>query len=64
MPAKTAKTREEELTERFHEIEQKYTEDGVVRLGNATPDELRELSSLNRELTELRNARKPEQTTA
>ncbi len=64
MPANTTKTREEELTDRFREIEAKYTEDGVVRLGNATPDELRELSRLKRELTELRNARKPEEATA
>ena len=62
MPVDTAKTREQELTERFHEIEAKYTEDGIVMLGNATPDELRELGKLNRELTELRP--KPEEVTA
>jgi hypothetical protein len=54
MPVDTAKTREEELTERFREIEAKYTEDGIVLLGNATPEELRELGKLNRELTALR----------
>jgi hypothetical protein len=59
----TAKTREEELTERFHEIEAKYTEDGIIRLGNATPEELRELGKLNRELTELRTPQ-PEEVTA
>lgn len=63
MPVDTAKSREEELTERFREIEAKYTEDGVVRLGNATPEELRELGRLNRELTELRTPQ-PEEVTA
>jgi hypothetical protein len=63
MPVDTAKTREEELTERFREIEAKYTEDGIVLLGNATPEELRELGRLNRELTELQ-APRPEEITA
>ena len=58
-----AKTREEALTERFHEIEAKYTEDGTTLLGNATPDELRELGKLNRELNELR-APQPEEVIA
>ena len=58
-----SKTREEALAERFHEIEAKYTEDGIVVLGNATPDELRELGKLNRELIELR-APQPEEVTA
>ena len=58
-----SKTREEALTERFHEIEAKYTEDGIVMLGNASPDELRELGKLNRELTELRTPQ-PEEVTA
>ncbi len=57
-------TREQELTERFQEIEAKYTEDGIVMLGNAMPDELRELSKLTRELLELRAAREPEEATA
>ena len=56
-------TREEALTERFREIEAKYTEDGIVMLGNATPDELREVGKLNRELSELR-APQPEEITA
>lgn len=63
MPAKTDKTREQELTERFHEIEAKYTDGGIIHLGNASPDELRELSRLNRELAELR-ARQPEEVSA
>ena len=63
MPAKIAKTREEEITERVREIEEAYTEDGVVRLGNATPEELRELGKLNRELTELRKPQ-PEEVRA
>jgi hypothetical protein len=57
-------TREEELTERFHQIEEKYTEDGIAMLGNATPEELRELARLTRELLELRAARQPEEATA
>ena len=63
MPTTTDKTREQALAERFHAIEAKYTEDGIVLLGNATPDELRELSKLNRELEELR-AKQPEEATA
>jgi hypothetical protein len=64
MTADIEKAREQELTERFQEIEAKYTEDGIVMLGNATPDELRELSRLTRELLELRAAREPEEATA
>lgn len=64
MPTKTENTREDELTARFREIEAKYTEDGVVHLGNAMPDELRELSKLTRELLEIRAARQPEEATA
>ena len=64
MPANTEKTREEELTERFREIEEKYTEDGVSQLGNAAPDELRELARLTRELKELQAARQREEATA
>ncbi len=64
MPTDTEQTREQELTERFHEIEEKYTEDGIVMLGNAMPDELRELSRLTRELLEIRAARQPEEATA
>jgi hypothetical protein len=56
-------TREEALSTRFHEIEAKYTEDGIVMLGNATPDELRELGKLNRELIELRTPQ-PEEVIA
>jgi hypothetical protein len=64
VPTEAETTREEELTERFHQIEQKYTEDGIVMLGNATPEELRELGKLNRALIELRSARQPEEATA
>lgn len=60
MPRAAEKDREQELTERFHEIEAKYTEDGIVMLGNATPDELRELGKLSRELTELRKPQNEE----
>jgi hypothetical protein len=64
MPTPTdTTTREEALTERFREIEAKYTEDGITLLGNATPDELRELGKLNRELNELRTPQ-PEEVTA
>jgi hypothetical protein len=62
MPAKT-RSREEQLSARFREIEAKYTEDGIVMLGNASPDELRELGKLNRELIELRTTQ-PEEVTA
>jgi hypothetical protein len=62
MPAKT-RSREEQLSARFREIEAKYTEDGIVMLGNASPDELRELGKLNRELIELRTPQ-PEEVTA
>ena len=63
MPRAIEKTREQELSERFHEIEAKYTEDGITMLGNATPDELRELGKLNRELNELRTPQ-PEEVIA
>ena len=64
MPTPTdTQTREQALEERMREIEAKYTEDGIVMLGNATPDELRELGKLNRELTELR-VPQPEEITA
>ena len=63
MPNTTDTTREEALSERFREIEANYTEDGIVMLGNATPEELRELGKLNRELNELR-APQPEEVTA
>ena len=63
MPTTTDKTREQDLEERIHEIEAKYTEEGIVLLGNATPEELRELGKLNRELTELRKPQ-PEELTA
>ena len=63
MPRATEQTREQELAERFHEIEAKYTEDGITMLGNATPDELRELGKLNRELIELRTPQ-PEEVIA
>jgi hypothetical protein len=64
MPTTTDnQTREEALEGRMHEIEAKYTEDGIVVLGNATPEELRELGKLNRELTELRKPQ-PEEISA
>ena len=63
MPTKTVKSREDQLSERFREIEARYTENGIILLGNATPEELRELGRLKHELTELR-APQPEEATA
>ena len=55
MPRKdNAKTREEELIRRFGEIEERYRIEGVVQLGLAMPDELREMASIDRELKEIR----------
>lgn len=42
------------LVRRFVEIEEKYRLDGAVRLGEATPAELRELASIQRQLDEIR----------
>jgi hypothetical protein len=61
MPRKDdAKTREDELIRRFGEIEERYRIEGVVQLGEATPDELRELASIDRELKEIR-AQQPQE---
>ncbi len=53
-------TREDELTRRFGEIEERYRSDGEVRLGEATPDELRELGIIDKELKEIR-AQQPQE---
>ena len=53
-------TREDELTRRFGEIEERYRIDGEVRLGEATPDELRELGIIDTELKEIR-AQQPQE---
>ena len=53
-------TREDELTRRFGEIEERYRIDGEVRLGEATPDELRELGIIDTELKEIR-AKQPQE---
>ena len=58
MPRK--ETREDELTRRFGEIEERYRFDGEVRLGEATPDELRELGIIDTELKEIR-AKQPQE---
>ncbi len=60
MPRKHAKTRENELIKRFGEIEERYRFDGEVRLGEASPDELRELGVIDRELKEIR-AQQPQE---
>ena len=63
MPRKDdAKTREDELIQRFGEIEERYRIEGVVKLGEASPDELRELASIDRELKEIR-AHQPQEAT-
>jgi hypothetical protein len=62
MPRKDAKTREDELIQRFGEIEERYRIEGEVRLGEATPDELRELAVIDRELKEIR-AKQPQEAT-
>jgi hypothetical protein len=54
MPRKDAKNREEELIQRFGEIEERYRIEGEVKLGEATPDELRELGAIDTELKEIR----------
>ncbi len=58
MPRK--ETREDELTRRFGEIEERYRSDGEVRLGEATPAELRELGIIDKELKEIR-AQQPQE---
>ncbi len=60
MPRKDAKSREDELTRRFSEIEDQYRFDGEVKLGEATPDELRELGTIDAELKEIR-AQQPQE---
>jgi hypothetical protein len=63
MPRKDdAMTREEELVRRFAEIEARYRIEGVVQLGLAMPDELRELASIDRELKEIRASAPAEAT--
>ena len=54
MPRKSAKSREDELIRRFGEIEERYRFDGEVRLGEASPGELRELGVIDRELKAIR----------
>ena len=58
MPRK--ESREDELTRRFGEIEERYRIDGEVKLGEATPDELRELGIIDTELKEIR-AKQPQE---
>jgi hypothetical protein len=60
MPRKDPKTREDELVRRFGEIEERYRIEGEVKLGEATPDELRELAVIDRELKEIR-AQQPQE---
>jgi hypothetical protein len=60
MPRKSAKSRESELIKRFGEIEERYRYDDEVRLGEASPEELRELAVIDRELKEIR-AQQPEE---
>ena len=60
MPRKDAKNREDELIQRFGEIEERYRIEGEVKLGEATPDELRELATIDRELKEIRAAQPQE----
>ena len=62
MPRKDAKTREDQLIKRFGEIEERYRIEGEVRLGEASPDELRELAVIDRELKEIR-AQQPQEAT-
>jgi hypothetical protein len=62
MPRKDAKTREDELIRRFGEIEERYRIEGVVKLGEASPEELRELATIDRELKEIR-AQQPQEAT-
>ncbi len=62
MPRKETKTREDELIQRVSEIEEKYRHEDEVLLGEATPDELRELGAIVRELHELR-PQQPEEAT-
>jgi len=47
-------TMEEVLAQRFSEIEEKYRREGVLALGEATPEELRELAAIDKQLRELR----------
>jgi len=60
MPRKDNKALEDDLIRRFGEIEEKYRIDGAVKLGEATPDELRELAVIDRELKEIRAAQPQE----
>jgi hypothetical protein len=60
MPRKDSKTREDELIQRFGEIEERYRIEGVVKLGEASPEELRELAVIDSELKEIRAARPQE----
>ena len=60
MHRKDPKSREDELTGRFSEIEEQYRFDGEVKLGEATPDELRELAKIDTELREIR-AQQPQE---
>lgn len=60
MPRKDAKNREDELVRRFGEIEERYRIEGEVKLGEASPEELRELASIDRELKEIRAAQPAE----
>ncbi|HEU0072980.1 MAG TPA: hypothetical protein VFS30_03145 [Dehalococcoidia bacterium] len=60
MPRKDATTREDELIQRFGEIEERYRIEGEVKLGEASPEELRELAAIDSELKEIRAARPQE----
>jgi hypothetical protein len=48
-----SKTREETLVSRFNEIREKYRRGDGFALGEASPDELKELGRVKRELDEL-----------
>jgi hypothetical protein len=60
MPRKDNKALEDDLIRRFGEIEERYRIDGAVKLGEASPDELRELARIDQELKELRAAQPQE----
>jgi hypothetical protein len=60
MPRKDNKALEDDLIRRFGEIEERYRIDGDVKLGEASPEELRELAVIDRELKELRAAQPQE----
>jgi hypothetical protein len=60
MPRKDNKALEDDLIRRFGEIEERYRIDGDVKLGEASPDELRELARIDQELKELRAAQPQE----